>query len=227
MYITNYRGINDGYYMSVAISKIKDTKADTEIKEYKKLIPDRNFEGKLECEEKIREYIRYYYLNVLSELDPKNVYEELKWNKLVTFDDGEFSHAYIVAAWIELYLGIEVKCINDETVKFIDVKPKWTIDILEDEIKKTIDNMKGFNSVRALYLFEQGEKLERRAEELEQMILSDKTLTKERIYKLSDTADSYRQSACFRRCDADMAEDEWRERRYKLIEETKKRTKKK
>ena len=44
------------------------------------------------------------------------------------------------------------------------------MDILEDEIKKTIENMKGFNSVKALYLFEQGEKLEQRADELENRI---------------------------------------------------------
>ena len=100
------------------------------------------------------------------------------------------------------------------------------MDILEDEIKKTIDNMKGFNSVRALYLFGQGEKLERRADELENRVLNDKTLSKEQVYKLSDTANGCRQGACFRKCDADMAEDEWRGRRKKLIEESKNRKRK-
>ena len=57
-------------------------------------------------------------------------------------------------------------------------------------------------------------------------LLNDKSLSKEQIYKLSDSAYSYRQRACFRRCDADMAEDAWRERRHKLAEQAKKRRKK-
>lgn len=87
--------------------------------------------------------------------------------------------------------------------------------------------MKGFNSIRALYLFEQGEELEREADKLEDRILNDKSLSKEKVYRLSDRANGYRQAACFRRCDADMAEDAWRERRYKLMEEIKKKQRKK
>ena len=232
MYIINYKNYDGEYYSGVSISKFtqKFEYQDEEMRKYVKLMPDRNFEGKIESEEKIREYIRYYYINVLSKLDPEKVYQDLKRDKLVTFDDGEFSHGYIVAAWFELFLGAEVKCVDKNEVfagKLRNVKPKWTMDILEDEIKKTIDNMKGFNSVRALYLFEQSEELERKADKLEDRLLNDKSLTRKQIYKLSDTANGYRQSACYRRCDADMAEDAWRERRYKLIEEVKKKNRKK
>ena len=231
MYIINYKNYDGEYYSGVSISKFtqKFEYQDEEMRKYVKLIPDRNFEGKIESEEKIREYIRYYYINVLSKLDPEKVYQDLKLDKLVTFDDGEFSHGYILAAWFELFLGVDIKCVNkaEPYKKLIDVKPMWTIDILEDEIKKTIDNMKGFNSVRALYLFDQSEELERKADKLEDKIVNDKSLTREQVYKLSDTANGYRQAACYRRCDADMAEDAWRERRYKLIEEVKKKNRKK
>lgn len=228
MYIINCRNYNGEYYSGLSISKFTQNieYQDEEMRKYVKLIPDRNFEGKIESEDKIREYIRYYYVNVLSKLDPEKVYQDLKWDKLVTFDDGEFSHGYIVAAWFKLFLGVQVKCVDKNEIfagKLRDVKPKWVIDILEEEIKKTIDNMKGFNSVRALYLFNQGEELERKADKLEDRLLKDKSLSRELVYKLSDTANSYRQSACFRRCDADMAEDAWRERRHKLIQESKKR----
>ena len=232
MYILNHKNFEeDKYYTGIAISKFNQNieyQAD-DMGKYVDLIPDRSFEGKIESEEKVREYIKYYYNNVLSKLDPYKVYSELKYDRLVTFGDGEFSHGYIVAAWFELFLGAQVDCVNKVEVykKLIDVKPKWTIDILEEEIKKTIDNMKGFNSVRALYLFNKGEELERKADELGDKISNDKTLSNEQIYKLSDTANSYRQSACFRRCDADMAEGDWRERRHKLIEEAKKRSRKK
>lgn len=70
--------------------------------------------------------------------------------------------------------------------------------------------MKGFNSVRALYLFEQSERLEQRADEMEERMLNDNSLTRKQIYQFSDTVNGYRQGACYRRYDADIAEDEWR-----------------
>ena len=236
MYIINYKEYDDGYYSGVFISSTEKNIdvsydiSDDYVRKYVKLIPEKEFKGRIDGEKKIREYIRYYYVNVLSKLDPERVYKELERDSLITFGDGEFSHGYIVAAWFELYLGVEVNCINCSELylnKLKDIKPRWTMDILEDEIKKTIDNMRGFNSVRALYLFEQSEKLERRADELDGRILNDKTLTQEQLYKLSDTANGFRQGACYKRCDADMAEDAWIERRYKLIEESKKKQKRK
>lgn len=197
-------------------------------KKCKYLIPERDFEGKVESEEQIREYIRSYYINVLSKLDPKEDYDELGFYRLVTFDDGEFSHGYIVSAWFELFLDVRVPCVNKNELynrNLKDIKPRWVIDVLEEEIKKTIDNMRGFNSVRALYLFNQSEELEKRANDLEQTLNNGFWLPLE--HKLKCVIYDYRQEACYRRCDADMAEDAWRERRYKLIEESKKRSRKK
>lgn len=199
-------------------------------KKCKYLIPERDFEGKVESEEQIREYIRSYYINVLSKLDPKEVYDELGFYRLVTFDDGEFSHGYIVSAWFELFLDVRVPCVNKNELynrNLKDIKPRWVIDVLEEEIKKTIDNMRGFNSVRALYLFNQSEELEKRTNDLEQTLNNGFWLPLEHKSKLKCVIYDYRQEACYRRCDADMAEDAWRERRYKLIEESKKRSRKK
>ena len=61
---------------------------------------------------------------------------------------------------------------------------------------RTNRNMRGFTSLRALYLFEKGEKLELLADELES--------------KTKECYDNNRQAACFLRCDADQAEDEYR-----------------
>ena len=69
-------------------------------------------------------------------------------------------------------------------------------DYLEDAMRLN-RNMRGFKSLRALYLFEKGEKLEAKADELEE--------------KTGKCYDDYRQMACFLRCDADMAEAEYRE----------------
>lgn len=237
MYIINYKNLMSGYNRGLSISS--NAGCHCGFPEYDcegyfigcaKLIPNYDYKGKMENEQQVREYVRNYYVNTLSKLEPQNVYDDLKYDCLVTFDDGEFSHGYLVSAWLELFLEVEVPCVKDDIlyVKEIkDNKPKWVMDILEDEIKKTIDNMKGFNSVRALYLFKQSEELERMADELETNISNDKSLSSEQVYNLSDRVNGYRQEAHFRRCDADMAEDAWRERRHKLTEEAKKKSKKK
>lgn len=233
MYIVNYKKYGSEYYSGTSISKKIENEIvnynifdDEEACRYIKLMPDKEFKGEMESEDKIREYIRYYYVEVLSKLDPENVYKELEWHKLVTFSDGDFNHGYIVSAWLELYLDIQVKCVNDDEIyvrNLKDVKPRWTVDILEEEIKKCIINTNGFNSVRAIYLFEQSEKLEDKADEIESRILSDTSLSKELVYKLSDRVCDYRQAACYKRCDADMAEDAWRERRREAKSKKKKK----
>ena len=115
MYIINYRNFDENdYYTGVAISKVhpKIEYETDDMGKYGVLIPDRNFDGKIDNEDKIREYIRYYYTSILSKLNPEKVYKDLEYDRLVTFDDGEFSHGYIVAAWFELFLGVQVKCVN-------------------------------------------------------------------------------------------------------------------
>ena len=68
--------------------------------------------------------------------------------------------------------------------------------------------MRGFTSLRALYLFEKGEQLEARADELEE--------------QTGKCYDSYRQEACFYRCDADNVEVKYREsQRQKKLSKTK------
>ena len=84
---------------------------------------------------------------------------------------------------------------NDIRVEEID-RPEYIKDYLEDAMRLN-RNMRGFKSLRALYLFEKGEKLEAKADELEE--------------KTGKCYDDYRQMACFLRCDADMAEAEYRE----------------
>ena len=77
-------------------------------------------------------------------------------------------------------------------------RPLYIKDYLEDAMRSS-QNMRGFNSLRALYLFEKSEALEELANEMETK--SDKCY------------DGYRQAACFLRCDADEAEAEYNNRK--------------
>jgi hypothetical protein len=55
------------------------------------------------------EYTKRYYKDTLDLLDPKEVYDSLKENVLLCWEDpGEFCHRRIVAEWLEEALGIEV-----------------------------------------------------------------------------------------------------------------------
>ena len=109
----------------------------------------------------------------------------------------EFCHRHIVAAWFEILLGVKVPELKAKDYQIEETdRPEYIKEYLEDAMRLN-RNMRGFKSLRALYLFEKGENLEAKADELEE--------------KTGKCYDGYRQTACFLRCDANMAEDEYRE----------------
>ena len=127
------------------------------------------------------------------------VYNELNNRILLSYEaNTDFCHRHIVAAWFEILLGEtvpEVK-VKDYQIEEVD-RPEYIKEYLEDAMRFN-RNMRGFHSLRALYLFEKGEKLELLADELEA--------------KTGECHDEYRQAACFFRCNADMAEEEYNKR---------------
>ena len=55
------------------------------------------------------EYENGYHKDVLSKLDPEKIYEDLKENVILCWEDyGEFCHRHIIARWLEKELGIEI-----------------------------------------------------------------------------------------------------------------------
>lgn len=163
--------------------------------------------GIIKEEENNKFYIEEYYKQVLSQLDPEEVYKKLDNSILLCYEPSDkFCHRFIVAAWFELFLDIyvpEVKIVNNK-LEIVE-RPEYIKDCLEEIIKNNT-NMRGFNSLRALYLFEEGEKLEAKANKLEE--------------KTGKCYDNYRQAACFLRCDADEAEE-----KYNIEKLVKKKTK--
>lgn len=79
-------------------------------KEYKKLAPKYWFFVKYKQDHDEEFYIKHYYAEVLSQLDPKKVYEELDGKILLCYEkETDFCHRFLVADWLEYNLGIEVK----------------------------------------------------------------------------------------------------------------------
>jgi hypothetical protein len=206
---SSYKNFETGMYRRCSISGDRGKGAGSEGDSYPALAPKRELWqvwhdniGKISEEDNTRYYIEEYYKQVLSKLDPARVYRELEHSTLLCYEDPEdFCHRHVVAAWFNLLLGntippvCEIAWVDGKLTRMDDYAAKYS-DILEDVIRKN-ERMCGFTSVRARYLFDQGEQLEALADQKE-------------AENPGQCFDSYRQSACFRRCDADEAEAEYR-----------------
>lgn len=206
---SSYKNFETGMYRRCSISGDGGKAAGYEGTCYPALAPKKEFWqkwhdniGKIPEEENTRFYIEEYYKQVLSKLDPNLVYRELSYSTLLCYEDPEdFCHRHVVAAWFNLLLGdtiqpvTEIGWVDGKLTRMDDYASKYS-EILEDVIRKN-EKMCGFTSVRARYLFDQGEQLEALAD-------------KKEAENPGKCYDSLRQSACFLRCDADMAEDEYK-----------------
>lgn len=202
---SSYNNCKSDIYITYSISGNRGKDANYQGKYYPSLAPKLSFWkiwhdniGKINEEENNRYYVQEYFNQVLSKLDPEEIYRELDYSVLLCYEPNtEFCHRHIIAAWFEILLGIKVPEVRLNGLQIDEIdRPEYIKQYLEDTMRLN-RNMKGFTSLRALYLFEKGEKLEAKAEEYEK--------------KTGKCGDMYRQAACFLRCDADMAEDEYKE----------------
>lgn len=200
---SSHKQWNSDKYKTYAISGNRGKDADYQGDCYPILAPKLSFWkiwhdniGKVSEEENNKYYVQEYWNQVLSKLDPEKVYRELDNSILLCYENNdEFCHRHIVAAWFEILLGIKIPEIKSNEYKLQEIeRPEYIKQYLDDAMRLN-RNMRGFNSLRALYLFEKGEKLEYKADELEK--------------KTGKSYDGYRQTACFLRCDADMVEEEY------------------
>ena len=208
IYTGNYYNCKSNLFKTYSISGDRGKMASYEGECYPALAPKKGFWeiwhnniGKISDEENMKYYIREYWLQVLSKLDIDEVYKELDRSILLCYESPEeFCHREIVAAWFEIFLiGVsvpEVKIDDIHLEKLERPNHKKIKKYLEEVIRETT-NMRGFSSLKALHLFEQSEKLEKKANELEQI--------------RNKHSGDYRQAACYKRCDADMVEAEYKQ----------------
>src|SRR5574344_2622077 len=107
----------------------------------------------------IKEYIQNYYQNILAKLDPYEVSMDLE-GKILVCDNSSIDR-YIISAWLELLIGINVPDVKHNINKQYTCLPKsiYIKDMLEEVIKENTD-MNGFTSLRALYIFNKSVELE-------------------------------------------------------------------
>lgn len=173
---SNYNDCQSDKYITYSISDNCVKEANYQGRCYSELAPKLSFLktwhdniGKVSEEENSRYYVQEYWNQVLSKLGPEQVYRELDNSILLCYEaNTEFCHRHIVAAWFEILLGINVPEIkaNDYAIEEVE-RPTYIKQYLEDAMRHN-RNMRGFNSLMALYLFEKGEKLEILANKLEE-----------------------------------------------------------
>ena len=204
MVTSSYKNFNTDLYQTYSISGDRGKVENYKGKCYPKLAPKKEFWkvwhdniGKISEEENTKYYIEQYYKEVLSKLDPMETYEELKYDVLLCYEEPEeFCHRHIVAEWFNLLLDVKVPEVKCSNMGFEEIeRPDYYRTYLE-EVMKNNKNMRGFTSLRALYLFEEGEKLEQQANEREK--------------NTGKCCDGLRQAACYLRCDADEVEYEYK-----------------
>ena len=165
---SSYNNWQSDKYLTYSISGDRGRNANYHGRCYPKLAPKLSFWkiwhdniGKISIEENNKYYIQEYWRQVLSKLDPEQVYRELDNSTLLCYEENnEFCHRHIVAAWFEILLGVNVleKKARDYAIEEIE-RPTYIKQYLEDAMRHN-RNMRGFNSLRALYLFEKENQLE-------------------------------------------------------------------
>lgn len=207
LYTSSYNNWSIDNYITYSISGDGGKSVNYQGRCYPKLAPKYSFWkiwydniGKVSEKENNRYYVQEYWNQVLSKLDPEEVYKELEYSVLLCYEsEAEFCHRHIVAAWFEILLDIKVPEKKNIDFKIEEVeRPLYIKNYLEDAMKQNI-NMRGFNSIRALYLFDKGEKLESLANKLEK--------------QNNKGCEWYRQAASYFRCNADMVETEYNSNR--------------
>jgi len=102
-----------------------------------------------------KEYIKDYWNEVLSDLNPYFVIKELFHSIVVSYDNSDdLCYRHVIASWFELFLGDDIyEVVIDKEDVGVLARPNYIKEVLEDVIKSSLD-MKGFNSVQALCFHE-------------------------------------------------------------------------
>ena len=162
IYTSSYKDCVTNKLNTYSISKDKGKDANYVGDCYLALAPKENFFrvwknniGKVDEIENNKYYINEFYHQILENLDPQDIYNQLDNSVLLCYEDNnQFCHRHLVAAWFELFLDVEIseiKVVNDELI--IVNKPAYIKEYLEEIIKKSI-NMKNYATLRELYLNE-------------------------------------------------------------------------
>jgi hypothetical protein len=111
--------------------------------------------GKIPEEENTKYYATEYYKQVLSKLDPEEVYDMIpEGSILLCYEDNmDFCHRHLFAFWLELFLEIKTSEVyenpNRETLTRLK-RPDYLKDIMKEVIEENYE-MQGFDNIKEAY----------------------------------------------------------------------------
>ena len=119
---SSYNNFHTDFYDGCSISGDRGKIVNYNGRHYSKLAPKLSFWttwhnniNKVPIEENNKYYILEYYKQVLSKLNPEDVYRDLDNSVLLCYEpNDDFCHRHIVSAWFELFLGITVSEVKIE-----------------------------------------------------------------------------------------------------------------
>lgn len=140
IYTSNYKVGQGSSYRTYSISKDRGVDASYEGECMLELAPKesffrlwRNNIGKVSERENNEFYMDNFYNQILKKLDPYEVYENANNSVLLCYEDNnQFCHRHIVAAWLELSLGIKVEeiIVQNGEIRVVD-KPEYIKQYIE------------------------------------------------------------------------------------------------
>ena len=151
IYTSSYNNCKTNKYKTYSISEDRGKSVNYNGNVYPALAPKKEFWqiwhnniGKLDYDVNNKYYIEEYYKQVLSKLNPEQVYNKLDNSILLCYENNtEFCHRHIVAAWLEIFLDKEVNEVKVEDNDIIELyKPKY--------IKYYLENYLNDNDIKIL-----------------------------------------------------------------------------
>jgi hypothetical protein len=149
-------------YRKVSISGDRGKKINYQGEYYSLLAPKLSFWkiwhdniGKIPEEENTKYYMREYYKQVLSKLDPQDVYNLIPDGSILLCyeDNDKFCHRFPFCFWIELFLGEKTSEVYEnprrETLHKLE-RPEYLKDMFEEIIREEYD-MHGFDTIKEAY----------------------------------------------------------------------------
>ena len=151
IYTSSYKNCKNSSYQTYSISKDRGQDANYNGPCFLTLAPKesffrvwRNNQGVIDELENNYYYMDEFYNQILKELNPEEIYQILDNSILLCYEDSnQFCHRHIVAAWLELSLGVQIDEVAMNKGKMeIQQKPGYIKEYLEkimlkEDSKKT------------------------------------------------------------------------------------------
>ena len=111
--------------------------------------------GKISEEENTKYYATEYYKQVLSKLDPQEVYDLIPEESiLLCYEENmDFCHRHLLAFWFELFLDVKTSEVYENPIRETLTRltrPEYLKDVMETVIKENYD-MHGFETIKEAY----------------------------------------------------------------------------